>query len=214
MTPSSRSNATSILLRGALLASVVALAAPAVEAAQRVHFKNGHVLVVDKAREEGDTVYLKLRDGSEVGFPKSLIAEIETKSGVRAPVRRSHNPNSVRGPGLGDLAPAPGSTTASRKTGERTIKDSGFDREKNPNYAGPVMMGYGRYGSSLRNRGKGPGTEQMSLRQARRMKERERASGPVADPANPGETPGTAIGQPKLARPTTRESGQPTSDKR
>lgn len=65
------------LLAGALVAmAVLAIAAPAL-AGERIEFKNGHRLLVQSSRVEGEIVFLKLADGSEVGFPKALIAEVE-----------------------------------------------------------------------------------------------------------------------------------------
>lgn len=65
------------LLAGALFAAAILAASAPALAGERIEFKNGHRLVVESSRVEGDTVFVKLADGSEVGFPKALIAEVE-----------------------------------------------------------------------------------------------------------------------------------------
>ncbi|MDQ7005923.1 MAG: hypothetical protein Q9Q40_01680 [Acidobacteriota bacterium] len=55
-----------------VLAGAVSL--PWAAATERIRFKNGHTIVVLSSRVEGDFIYLTLEDGSEVGFPKALVA--------------------------------------------------------------------------------------------------------------------------------------------
>lgn len=208
MTIPHRSAVLAVLTRGGLLAVLAVAAVPLAEAAQRVHFKNGHVLVVERAREAGSTVYLTLRDGSEVGFPKALIAEVETKAGLRSTRPRSGKSNVVRGPGLADLQARPGTAKPPGHVRDGKVIDSGWDSERSPDYKGPRTLGYGRYGSSIEQSAGRPSAEQVSMREARRIMERRRASKNIVDPKNPDEGTGPAIAQPRLARPPSRETGQ------
>jgi len=82
-----------------LLATLV-LAAPAL-AGQRIEFKNGQVLVVQRVRYEGDVAYLTLADGSEIGFPKALIKETKAGFKVTHPPFETHH--SGRGPSANQL---------------------------------------------------------------------------------------------------------------
>lgn len=97
---------TRLLFRGALLAGVgVALAVvpSVVQAGERIQFKNGHTIEVMSSREEGEMVYVRLRDGSEAGFPKSIIQEVETNRAV-SEINIGEGTNwSGRGPALTDL---------------------------------------------------------------------------------------------------------------
>lgn len=54
------------------------LGLPGASATERIRFKNGHSIVVVSSRIEGEFIFLTLEDGSEVGFPKSLV-EIQEK---------------------------------------------------------------------------------------------------------------------------------------
>jgi hypothetical protein len=71
---------------------------------ERIEFKNGHRLVVESSRVEGDTIYLTLPDGSEVGFPKELVVEVD--EGHAADGRRDapgYSPRSIPGSELGGV---------------------------------------------------------------------------------------------------------------
>ncbi len=83
-----------------VLLAVLALAVPAL-AGQRIEFKNGQVLVVQRVRYEGDVAYLTLADGSEIGFPRALIKEAKTGFKVSHPPFESRH--SGRGPSVSQL---------------------------------------------------------------------------------------------------------------
>ena len=59
-------------------------------AGERIKFRNGHSLIVEKSRVEGEILYLTLPEGGEIGVPKALVAEIE--HGHRAVSRRGSTP--------------------------------------------------------------------------------------------------------------------------
>ncbi|GEM_PF-6964166 len=88
---------TSFLL---VLLAILALAVPAL-AGQRIEFKNGQVLVVQRVRYEGEIAYLTLADGSEIGFPRALIKE--AKTGFKVTHRRFESRHSGRGPSANQL---------------------------------------------------------------------------------------------------------------
>ncbi|GAB4222144.1 MAG: hypothetical protein Kow0062_18190 [Acidobacteriota bacterium] len=67
-------------------ALLVAGLVPTGQAGERVRFRNGHTMDVEKSRVEGDVLYLTLPEGGEIGVPRSLVAEIE--SGHRVASRR------------------------------------------------------------------------------------------------------------------------------
>lgn len=58
-----------IMLVGAVLLTSFATS----QAGEWVHFKNGHKILVESMRTDGDFVFLTIEQGKEVGFPKALI---------------------------------------------------------------------------------------------------------------------------------------------
>lgn len=66
------------------------LAVGSATAGERIKFKNGHSLLVEKSRVEGEILYLTLPEGGEIGVPKALVAEIE--SGKQVTGRRRGAP--------------------------------------------------------------------------------------------------------------------------
>ncbi len=97
MRPFARVPRLSLLL---VLLAVAAIAVPAV-AGQRIEFKNGQVLVVQRVRYEGDVAYLTLADGSEIGFPRALIKQSKTGFQVRHRPFETHYAG--RGPSVSQL---------------------------------------------------------------------------------------------------------------
>ncbi|MDH3284963.1 MAG: hypothetical protein OEQ13_09495 [Acidobacteriota bacterium] len=186
----------------ASVAVVTLLAFATAEAGQRIHFKNGHVLVVEDAREEGDTVFLRLIDGSEVGFPKSLIAEVEKGPGIRSPRKSaSKNSRSFRGKDVraGRLANQQLQENV-RKFGSEspgTVRDEGR--------SGSETVGYSKFGASTRNRKAGiRGPNIRDVRKARRSGFNQGAGGQAKPGAPP--TMGTSIfGPPRIADKETKE---------
>lgn len=110
------------------------------DAAERVRFKNGHQLVVQSVEEQGDSVALKLEDGSIVTFPMALIEEIEVGKGKFA--RRSKANQGTSGRGL-DVRSTPAYERLRTQAGGKIIASVGEQ------YDGPRTMGYSRYGSGV-----------------------------------------------------------------
>ncbi len=114
-----------------VLFAVVALLCVGLAAAnERIVFKNGHTIVAKFSRVEGEFIFLTLDDGSEVGFPKSLVKSTESGAQIRryAPAHGW----SGRGPsateteayrrhmlGMGKRATMVGGVAAHRARGER-----------------------------------------------------------------------------------------------
>ncbi|MBP7149757.1 MAG: hypothetical protein KBD01_19700 [Acidobacteria bacterium] len=103
---------TLLLVLLVLVVLAVAASGPA-SAAERIRFKNGHVLVVERSRLDGDMIYLTLQDKSEVGFPKALVILQEAPEvvDVTAPAGTPAN-YAGRGKPLGEL---PGQVQAVRE---------------------------------------------------------------------------------------------------
>ncbi len=197
-----RRRAARVAMLAGGLAAVTLLTATSAEAAQRIHFKNGHVLVVESAREEGDIVYLRLVDGSEVGFPASLIAEVEKGPRIRAPrstgsrnVSKSFRGPDVRAgkPGLGDALPK-----GVRKFGSA---DPSTAQE---NGGMPETVGYSKFGASTRNRRKG--TRGVHIREFRE-KQRAGMGQTTKDQtkSSAGGLTGAIFGAPRLADKESKE---------
>jgi hypothetical protein len=136
-------------LRRGLLVAVLAgfaislLAVAPAEAGERVRFKNGHTIVAMKVSIEGDFVYLTMKDGSRVGFPKELVADLE--EGVSAPKSRSRNTSGYggRGPSMTDLS---GYKKHMRQSGQG-LQLSGNTANYDPNHTGPRTYGFSYRGS-------------------------------------------------------------------
>jgi hypothetical protein len=86
-----------------LILVLVALAAPAA-ADELLKFKNGHRLVAKKTWVEGDILYVKLEDGSVLGFPKDLVESEGTTNARYVPLRNTNRvTGSRRGYDLGGI---------------------------------------------------------------------------------------------------------------
>ncbi len=151
-----------MLQRGAFLAGLgVALAAvPAASAGERIQFKNGHTIEVMSSREEGDMVYVRLRDGSEAGFPKSIIQEVEVNRAVPETNIGEGTNWSGRGPALTDLQGYRALVQQSERHGNMTAFATAPNRARiaNDPHALPTF-GFGWNGSSdisRANQGRGP----------------------------------------------------------
>ena len=83
-------------------AALLLLAGATAEAGERVKFKNGHSIVVEGVRIEGEVVYLTMSDGSEAGFPKALVEIVEEGHETKAS-RYVGEAKSPRSPGLTEL---------------------------------------------------------------------------------------------------------------
>ncbi len=84
------------------LVVVLALVCGLAFAGERIKFKNGHSLTVSSSRVEGAMIYLVLADGSEIGLPKSLVAEVEAGHKAK-PVNRGYVGASPRSNSFLDL---------------------------------------------------------------------------------------------------------------
>ncbi len=67
---------------GFALVLALAFAAAPGFAAERIHLKNGRIVEVLSSRVEGPMVFVKLKDGAEMGFPMALVEQLE--AGVAA----------------------------------------------------------------------------------------------------------------------------------
>ena len=136
-------------LRGGLLMIALVgfalslLAVAPADAGDRVRFKNGHSIVAVKVTVEGDFVYLTMEDGSRVGFPKELVADLE--EGVKAPRSRARNTSGYggRGPSMRQLS---GYQAQQRQAGEG-LRLSGNTAQRDPHHKGPATYGFSYKGS-------------------------------------------------------------------
>jgi hypothetical protein len=127
-----------LLLAGVVLVLCTGLAL----AGERIEFKNGHTMVVKSSRVEGDVVYLELPDGSEIGFPKVLIKDVE--EGHRRLPPRERTEHAGRGPGLQDL---PGYQRAARAAGRQDLVREGRLTSVSLDPTKRYTMGYTHRGS-------------------------------------------------------------------
>ena len=97
------------------LAALAILAGASASAGERVKFKNGHSIVVESVRVEGDIVYLTMSDGSEAGFPKVLVELVEEGHETKVS-RYVGTAKSPRSPGFTDLF---GYERAQRQSGQQ-----------------------------------------------------------------------------------------------
>lgn len=97
------SNANNLQVRALVAVALLTLLAGVMaEAGERVKFKNGHSIVVESVRIEGDIVYLTTSDGSEAGFPKALVELVEEGHKTKSRPYLG-NAKSPRSPGLTEL---------------------------------------------------------------------------------------------------------------
>jgi hypothetical protein len=134
--------------RAAVLAVIVAfgvslVAIGAASAEERVRFKNGHTITALKVTVKEDMVFLTMRDGSRVGFPKELVAELEEN--VKPAKRRSANlsGHGGRGPSLSELD---GYQRQLNKA-DNNVRLSGNTRNRNPDHEGRYTYGFSYRGS-------------------------------------------------------------------
>ncbi|GEM_PF-5313243 len=159
-------------------------------AGERIHFKNGHSFIVRGSYVEGDMVFLTLPDGSTIGFPKDLIAEVEEDKDV---VRREAGRGGGRGKTYRELegyrrwAVATGQAT--RLIGQGSLSSGGSGQK--------VTIGYSRYGSGW------GGTPQRASKGARGISVFDRTSNSATSHAAGGI--GTDI--PKANRTNTGANG-------
>ena len=71
-------------------------------AGERVKFKNGHSIVAEAVRVEGEIVFLTMSDGSEAGFPKALVEMVEDGHEMKLSTYRGEA-KSPRSPGFSEL---------------------------------------------------------------------------------------------------------------
>ena len=95
--------ATNSSIRFLVLLIVLGVASGLALAGERIKFKNGHSLTVSSSRVEGSMIFLVLADGSEIGIPKSLVAEVEAGHKARSRAR-GHVGASPRSNSFLDLA--------------------------------------------------------------------------------------------------------------
>jgi hypothetical protein len=146
--PTSRSRFRFPRLRSGLLLAAAAgfalslLAVAPADAAERIRFKNGHTITAVKVKIEGDFIYLTMKDGSRVGFPKELVAELE--EGVKAPVERLTNVSGYggRGPSMRELN---GYQKNMRQS--KGLHLSGNTALRDPSHRGPHTYGFSYKGS-------------------------------------------------------------------
>jgi hypothetical protein len=202
-----------------VIASIIVVVSFAIAAEsladQRVHFKNGHVLDVEKATEDGNVVYLKLADGSEVGFPKALIEKIESGSQIQASsASRSNRGHAMRGQSLTNLPGYQRQVAESRGQLDREVRmKSDFGEGKGADR--PVTVGYSRWGSQRAGSASRVAPEQMSMKEARGLMRKRQLDNSRVN-ANPGAGSGaeTETG-PILARPKLADRpAEPTESDR
>ncbi|UCF67621.1 MAG: hypothetical protein JSV80_17980 [Acidobacteriota bacterium] len=98
--PHRRASCRLVLRRAGLVGLVGTLLLAAnglASAAERIHFKNGHVIVVASSKVSGNNVIAVLKDGSKITFPKQLIAEVDKGRQIRFSNRKRYA-GSGRGP--------------------------------------------------------------------------------------------------------------------
>lgn len=90
-------------VRGALFCGAfLSLSVGAAWAGDWVYFKNGHKMLVESVREDGDLVYLKLKEGNEIGFPKALLDTVKATN-ERRTTGAAKLPHTGLGPGFDNL---------------------------------------------------------------------------------------------------------------
>lgn len=173
-------------LQWLLVAAGVLVMAGVCTANERIRFKNGRTIVAVSSRVDGDFIYLRMQDGSEVGFPQSLVAETEQGS-----YRRTAHVN----PGFGGRGPSARQTMAYRRNmvaaGKMPTSLSSVARKVRGGELNSVGFSY---------RGSGWGTSNDASRRPRPLN--------ILNPADRlgnGATaaPGSSAPPPRNSRPTT-----------
>lgn len=81
----------------AVAAGIFAVSALPAEGGQLVRFKNGFEMQAVSVRFEGDTVFLTLQDGSEVGFPEWVLKDFHIDNTVPGLRRNTYSGNRIPG---------------------------------------------------------------------------------------------------------------------
>jgi hypothetical protein len=66
-------------------------------AGEWVYFKNGHKILADAVREEGDLIFLRIGAGNEIGYPKQLIERAKASAESRVSNEAKAHPTGGRG---------------------------------------------------------------------------------------------------------------------
>ncbi len=146
-----------LVVRLLLVAAAEMIAGGVVLAGERIVFKSGHTIVAKAKRVEGDFLYLLLDDGSEIGFPLSLVAE--TKTGVKSTRRYTTR-------GWGGRGPSGNQTTAFQRSAagrRRGLSLSGRLGPSSKGLGGMNMVGFSMGGFARKNQRPGGGPPMVDL---------------------------------------------------
>ena len=177
------------------VSAVALLATASASAGERIHFKNGHMLDVVSSRVDGAMVFFKLPDGSEVGVPQSLIAEVEGGRDV-APGRfagTGENTRGGRGPSVNELFGVQRLMQQAEAAGEPMVLNVTQDALKRIKVdpSRPMTVGFAYNGSTDIN-------DLAVVGQGPRVSLRDVATGATG----PGAAAGAGVAQPRAAKAT------------